>query len=42
MQMNSRKDSNLQITPGASFLELDVWLPDLNICFEFQVLIIYY
>ena len=35
---NVKKQSNLRY-PSGVYLELDAWLPDLHICFEFQVLI---
>ena len=36
--LNSRKESQLKYSAEKhSNLELDVWFPNLNICFEFQV-----
>jgi hypothetical protein len=34
--VNARKQSNLKYPTGA-YLELDVWIPEHNIGFEFQV-----
>lgn len=35
---NTRKQTHIKYTPDSSYyLELDVWFPKYNICFEFQV-----
>ena len=39
--VNSRKQSQLRYSPYKhNHLELDVWYPDLNICFEYQVCVL--
>lgn len=35
--VNSRKETELKNPGTGAFLELDIWLPKHNICFEFQV-----
>jgi hypothetical protein len=36
--MNVRKESKLQSDVTGNWLELDIWLPRLNLAFEYQVL----
>lgn len=38
---NVRKDGDVRNPITGRFLELDLWIPKYNICFEFQVSIIY-
>lgn len=38
---NVRKEANIIFNENATFLELDFWLPELRLAFEFQVLKLY-
>ena len=41
--VNSRKQSKMKYEePALQYLELDIWIPEYDLCFEFQVLITYY
>lgn len=40
--LNARKESNLKHPVTGAYLELDAWIPHLNLCFEFQVNFIYF
>ena len=45
IEVNSRSTSKLKYSAlESSYLELDLWIPHLNICFEFQVqhLLVYF
>jgi hypothetical protein len=35
---NSRKSSSMRFPESGNFMEVDIWLPDHNVCFEFQVM----
>ena len=35
--VNARKEAHISNPNSNLFLELDLWIPGLNICFEFQV-----
>ena len=35
--VNSKKYLNVKYVDSGAYLELDVWIPNLNLCFEFQV-----
>jgi hypothetical protein len=37
IQQNLRKEMNIVYPPTGYFLEVDLWLPELNLAFEFQV-----
>lgn len=41
IQKNVRRAANIKSPLTGHFLELDIWFPDLKLCFEFQVLNIY-
>ncbi len=34
---NARKQGGVKYPITGSFLEMDIWIPNLNLCFEFQV-----
>ena len=36
-QVNVRKNLNIQYPVSESAMEFDIWIPEHNICFEFQV-----
>lgn len=38
--MNARKESNIKYPSSDTFLEIDLWIPSLNLGFEYQVIII--
>ena len=42
IKTNSRRGSSLVNPITSKFLEIDVWVPDRNICFEFQVRYFYH
>jgi hypothetical protein len=35
--VNTRKEASNKYPDSGNYLELDFWIPDLNLCFEFQV-----
>ena len=35
--VNTKKQANIKFATG-SLMEFDIWIPELNVCFEFQVL----
>ncbi len=37
IKVNSRKYSSIKDPTTGRYLELDVWVPEFNLCFEFQV-----
>ena len=37
MQVNARKEAQLLNPETGDYLELDIWLPSLNLAFEYQV-----
>jgi hypothetical protein len=37
LQVNARQDSTLKNPKTGQSLEVDIWISDLNLCFEFQV-----
>lgn len=40
--MNAKKQPHLKYPSSGNYLELDIWIPQLNIAFEFQVFNNYY
>ncbi len=39
---NARKQGGIKSPITGAFLEMDIWIPNLNLCFEFQVFLFYF